>query len=207
MIQLEAFRGRKGRPLGAYRESAVLVLLQKRPEGAVLLLEKRARQLRAQPGDISFPGGSLEPGETPQEAALRETKEELGLDPQGVDVVGALDYYIAPNGLIIHPFVAATAVQELCPNPEEVERVLTIPLTDLLSQEPEVFPLAFAPEPGEDFPFDRIQGGRGYPFRRPVIDQYFYRAGDEFIWGITARILLQFLNLIKEANPSWDLPK
>lgn len=72
------------------REGAVLVLLSDGPEGPELLLTERGHEMRSQPGHVSFPGGSIDPGETAEQAALREAQEETGLDPAGVDIIAVL---------------------------------------------------------------------------------------------------------------------
>ena len=72
------------------REGAVLVLFGDGPDGPDLLLTERAHTMRTQPGQVAFPGGSLDAGETAVQGALREAQEETGLDPEGIDVFGVL---------------------------------------------------------------------------------------------------------------------
>ena len=72
------------------REGAVLVLFGDGPDGPDLLLTERGHDMRSQPGQVSFPGGSLDPGETAEVGALREAQEETGLDPAGVEVFAVL---------------------------------------------------------------------------------------------------------------------
>lgn len=196
MHSLDIFRDREARPLGHFRQSAVLLLVQTINDEDHLILEKRALTLRAQPGDISFPGGRVEDGETPLAAAIRETCEEIGLKPEDIEIMGPLEYYVAHFGAVIYPFVARTHAADFALNPEEVSEILRIPLGYLLKQSPEIFPLQIEPTPPEDFPFDRIVGGRDYRFSSIRVDEYFYQWNDHHIWGTTARILFQFLSLL-----------
>lgn len=197
MISLDAFQDRAGRLLGHFRQSAVLLLIQSDGNEDYLILERRALTLRSQPGDISFPGGRLEADETPREAALRETMEEIGIAAQAVEVVGTLGYYVTHYGAVIHPFVGRTAWADFNPNPDEVAEVIRVPLRHLMEQEPEIYPLHIDPSPPEDFPFDRIVGGREYTFSRILVEEYFYHWQGIHIWGTTARILHEFLMILK----------
>lgn len=204
MLDLNMFKDREARPLGQFRQSAVLLLVQTVEDADHLILEKRAMTLRSQPGDISFPGGRLEAGETPLEAAVRETCEELGLAPEDIEVLGPLEYYVTHFGAVIFPFVARTFATDFAPSPAEVDEILRVPIQELLSQEPEIFPLQIEPTPPEDFPFDRIVGGRSYRFSRIRVDEYFYRWQDHHIWGTTARILHEFLAVLKNGTDIVD---
>ncbi len=86
--------------------AAVLVPLVERPSGLSVLLTRRSDSLRRHSGQIAFPGGRAEPGETPAETALRETWEEVGLDPAFVRPIGMADAYETGTGFAITPVVA-----------------------------------------------------------------------------------------------------
>ncbi len=103
-----------------FRPAAVLVALTEREEPGVLLLH-RPTNMRAHPGEVAFPGGKIDPGETPVEAALREAHEELGIDPAQVRVIGASDVYRTHSGYEITPVLAVVPPDiEITPNPTEV---------------------------------------------------------------------------------------
>ncbi len=111
--------------------AAVLVPLV---AGDRLVYTVRSRSLRHHKGQISFPGGSLEAGETPAQAALREAWEEIALRPEAVRLLGALPPVFSPAGFSILPVVGALgALPDLEPNPEEVDEILVVPLEDLFA--------------------------------------------------------------------------
>lgn len=151
------------------KDAAVLVPLFGWPGDPGLVFTERRADMRRHAGEISFPGGRVDPGETLVECALREAQEEIGLDPAAVDVVGALpptstvvtSYRVLPVvGLI--PAGLAHAL-----SPREVERVIELSLDDLR----------------RGYAMRRLIR-RGVPFRTPTYD-----VEENFIWGATARML------------------
>jgi 8-oxo-dGTP pyrophosphatase MutT (NUDIX family) len=93
-------------PGGDARQGAVLMLFGEGPDGGELLLTERAHDMRSHPGQVSFPGGSIDPGETAVEAALREAQEEVGLDPASVQVFGRLpELWLPPSNFAVTPIL------------------------------------------------------------------------------------------------------
>lgn len=159
------------------RPSAVLIVLADGVDGAEVLLTRRSMHLNSHKGEVSFPGGRLDPGETFAQAALREADEEVGLDPALVEVVGQLH----PIGTFVSrswimPIVARVAEPfALDGRTSEVDRVLWVPLHDLT-------------RPGTF----REEWWHTAAGERPI---FFFELDDETVWGATARMLHQLLRV------------
>jgi 8-oxo-dGTP pyrophosphatase MutT (NUDIX family) len=157
------------------RPSAVLVALADGQSGAEVLLTRRSRHLRNHKGEISFPGGRLDPGETPVEAALREAHEEVGLDPSLVTVIGELDHLdtVVSRSSIVPVVGRLPSTLPLHPASMEVERILWLPLAEL------VRPDTYRSERWGRTPTDRLL--------------HFFELDDETVWGATAHMLVDLL--------------
>ncbi len=120
------------------RPGAVLVLFGEGASGGELLLTERAHHMRSHPGQVSFPGGSIDEGETPVQAALREAEEETGLDPSGVEVFGELpELWLPPSNFAVTPVLGwwhePTRVDVV--DPDEVHDIYHVAIKDLLDPE------------------------------------------------------------------------
>ncbi len=178
--------------------AAVLVPLVQINHSWHVLFEVRAYHLTSQPGDICFPGGKIDATDpTPLDAALRETSEELGIGRDLIQPIGSLNLYVPSSQLIIYPFVGKLLNHAFSINKEEVDHTFTIPLDWLLTHQPEKHVVSMAPEPGADFPYDKISQGRKYAWRTRKMEELFYHYKEHSVWGMTARILTHFLNIIK----------
>lgn len=176
-------------------EAAVLLPIVNTEEGPSILFEVRALNLNRQPGEICFPGGKFECGDKEFLAtAVRETCEELGVEEQDIDVIGELDSLVTHMGPIIHPFVGVLKNHEKIRfNPDEVHEVFTVPIRDLLEQEPVRSSMLLADKPTEEFPFELVPDRkRDWRFHKEYY-VYFYRYKNYVIWGLTARMLYAFL--------------
>jgi 8-oxo-dGTP pyrophosphatase MutT (NUDIX family) len=115
------------------RPAAVLLPIVDRPGGLAVLLTLRASDLRAHSGQVALPGGKIDPGETPREAALREAYEEIGLQERFVAPLGWLDPYLTGTGFRIAPLVALVEpCFTLKVNKREVDEVFETPLAFLM---------------------------------------------------------------------------
>lgn len=153
------------------RAAAVLVAIWPRPDGARLILTKRSSHLKHHPGQIAFPGGKVDAGDSgPEAAALREAWEEIGLPPERVQVLGRLPAHETVTNYLITPILGLVR-DDFVPRPEagEVDEVFTVPLAHVLD------PARFVIE-------GRVW--KGQP-RRYFAVPY----GPYYIWGATARIL------------------
>lgn len=129
-------RGRVPPPEGEPRRAAVLVPILMEPDGARLVYTVRRGHLNDHAGQISFPGGSVEPNDgSPLETALREAEEEIDLRPGLVEVVGALeDMYIPPSNFLVSPYVGLLPPEaEMVLAPDEVEEIFSVSLRHLMS--------------------------------------------------------------------------
>ena len=179
----------------SYHEAAVFLPLIKTEKGFDVLFEVRSSKLSAQPGDICFPGGAIEEGESPQEAASRETCEELLVKPEQVEIVCTLDCYL--NGrMMVHPFAGYLRDYNGTFYMGEVAETFRVPLSYFLETEPEAYEQEFTAAPSEDFPYDRIQGGKNYKWRKRVDRYLFYNYEGREIWGFTAAIVHAFAQMM-----------
>ena len=194
----DIFLNRKGSLIGKYRKAAVMILIGEYQGEECIIFEKRALTLRSQPGDICFPGGKIEEGESPREAAIRETIEELGIEPEDIELLGEMDYLISPYGSIMYPFVGVLKSKELRPNPTEVPSIIRIPLRFFMENEPLIHEVAIVPQLTEDFPYNRIVGGKTYNFSKGKLLQHFYTYEETNIWGFTAIITKAFVDSLKQ---------
>lgn len=198
------FRKRSSGIEDFFNEFSVLLPLVEKEGKLYILYELRARHMEVQPGEICFPGGKREEGESPQECALRETWEETGISPERVNVISQLDMMINYSNVAMYAFlgtVEAEALDELKLNPDEVEEVFLVPLDFLMENEPDIYWTKVVPQPPEDFPYDLVTGGETYKWRRGKTPVPVYREYEgKVIWGFTARITKRFVDIIKGGN-------
>ncbi|MCT2535143.1 CoA pyrophosphatase [Aquibacillus koreensis] len=185
---------------GSFNKYAVLVPLMKKGDGIHLIFEVRSKSLRRQPGEICFPGGRIDKSDrSAKAAAIRETTEELGVLDQSISNVYPIDYLVSPFGMIVSPYVGVIEdMKALKPNPAEVGEVFTVPLAYFLDNKPQVHYVNLEVKPDDTFPFDLIEGGEDYDFRSFKLPEYFYVYEGKVIWGLTARIVAHFIDIIQD---------
>jgi mutator protein MutT len=150
-------------------------------ERPALILTRRSKQLRNHAGQWALPGGRIDSGETPEQAALRELAEEIHLQLDADSVLGRLDDYETRSGYVITPVVVwAGAAREIRPNPAEVASIHRIPIDEFLRADAPL--LSDGPDPA-----------------RPVLRM---PVGDHWIAAPTAAALYQFRELCIEGRPT-----
>lgn len=159
------------------RPSAVLIGLFQSAKGVEVILTRRSHLLTNHRGEISFPGGRLNKGETVIAAALREAQEEIGIDPNEAQIIAELSgmVTVVSNSHIVPVVARFEQRPEMQPMNSEVDRVFTVPLRELTRSD------TYSQEYWK------------FPDRELQINLFYL--DDETIWGVTARMLLQVMNL------------
>jgi len=179
--------------------AAVCIPLLDSPRGPEILFERRSETIDQQPGDICFPGGAVEEGETPQEAAIRETTEELLVSPGQIELLGPADLMVT-DSVRVSSFVCRLHGYDGGFSPDEVAEVFRVPLSFFLETEPEKHHVNWEPQFEADFPFEKIYGGRQYQWRSRAYTVLFYEYEGHVIWGMTAKLLRAFVGICKRAG-------
>ena len=159
------------------KPAAVLIPIQERADGDYIVLTKRGDDMPTHKGQIAFPGGRVHVGDADLIAtALRESHEEIGVDPEHVRVLGRLDEFTAGYGIVVTPVVGVIPPQyDFRLDPAETSAVASVPIRSLM-------------EPGTYVKNAHLSPG-GHP------SYHFYISNGWDVWGVTARILVQFLEL------------
>jgi 8-oxo-dGTP pyrophosphatase MutT (NUDIX family) len=166
------------------RDAAVLVLIYSKDGKAIITLTQRTETVESHRNQISLPGGAMEAGETVEEAALREAREEIGLDPRRVEILGRLTpLHVPVSGYLIHPIVGTlTPLPRLRKNPAEVAEILEASVEQLMKR--------------ESITWSRQDRPRG-----TLLIPYFTLDSCE-VWGATAMILSELLSILEWPGPS-----
>ncbi len=154
-----------------FTPAAVLIAVTEREGNPGVLLLHRPSNMRSHPGQIAFPGGKVDPGETPVEAALREAHEELGIDSRDVRVIGASDVYRTHSGFEITPVLAVVPANlKIVPNPTEVAQWFEAPASFVLD------------------PANHV--GQWVEWEGSMRSYYQIQWQEHQIWGVTAALLV-----------------
>lgn len=172
-----------------YQKSAVMIPLIEQDGIIHVLFEVRSGKLKHQPGEICFPGGRLEAGETFEEAAIRETMEELLISENQIRVLGPADIFLSPANVMIFPYLGKLSGYAGTFSDGEVQEVFTVPLSFFLNHEPQQYDLKVKTVPGPDFPYEMIPKGPDYRWREGRYQVNFYQYRERVIWGMTAKIM------------------
>lgn len=185
-------------PVDVKNRFSVMIPLIKRKGEIHLLFEKRALTLRNQPGEISFPGGRIEKNESPWDAAIRETCEELLIEEKDLEIYSEGDFLVNPYAAIIYSFIGEIKKDfyEIIPSKAEVESIFTVPLSFFMETEPKAYSINLNVNRSDDFPYHLIPNGRDYKFKRGREEVLFYEYKGQIIWGFTAKMARRFIERI-----------
>ena len=142
--------------------------------------------------------GKIENNESPLDAVIRETCEELGTNVKNVNIISPIDLLITPGNMIIHPFVGyINNIDSLHINKDEVDHIFLVPLSYLLKHKPSLYNNEVKVIPNDNFPYDIIPNKKDYKFATSNYRVLFYKYENYVIWGITAKILENFLEFLE----------
>lgn len=194
----EKMAGRMPGIIDGTKEFAVLIPLVEKEGRLHLLFEKRAEGIK-QPGDVCFPGGKIEEGETIVGCALRETAEEIGITD--IEVIGQFDSILEVGRITMHTVLGIINENDLrkaVVNKEEVAEIFTVPLEFF----DEAQPILYTGKMVQDvtgFPYEQTGIRSDYKWRVGKQDIYIYHYEKWIIWGLTARITRWFVEKMKES--------
>lgn len=196
----EKIKDRIPRPIDIVHNFGVLIPLIEIDGEIHILYELRSHDMSTQPGEISFPGGKVEKGESYKQASIRETMEELNIERDNIEVLGQLDYFVSYSNITIYSFLGklnGINVDDLNPNKAEVDHVFTVPLKFFLENEPDIYYLNLKTDLNDEFPYNLIPNGRDYKWRKGRQTVMFYYYKDYIIWGFTAKMTKKLIEIIK----------
>ena len=177
------------------RRNAVLIPLIEKEGELCILFEVRQAGIR-QGGEICFPGGMIEEHETAEEAAVRETAEELLIPEENIEVIAPMHMIGGPGGAELSSCLGIWHGYTGTLSRREVDHVFSVPLSWFAEHAPRICDGAMAVDLAEDFPSELIPGGRDYPWHRIPRRFYFYESEGGVIWGITAELLYHALGVL-----------
>lgn len=197
----KVFKGRKPEPQGKHRVYSVLVPLVDINDELHLIYEVRAETLRRQPGEICFPGGRLEVGETLKECAVRETCEELNISPESINIISQLDYLHTYSNFTMYPFLGVIdhdTFVKISVSKDEVREIIVVPLSFLMETEPLIYDYEVFLEGIENFPYEKIKSENGYNWRKGKTSIPIYQYQEWTIWGLTAMITNHLIEIMRK---------
>jgi 8-oxo-dGTP pyrophosphatase MutT (NUDIX family) len=196
-----------------YFNSAVLIPLFNKENRLHVLFEKRAGMIR-QGGEVSFPGGEFDSAKDRnlEDTAIRETTEEIGIEKDGIKLLGKLGTLVAPMGVAIDAYVAYLNIEDITSldsDRTEVEKIFSLPLEYFLNNKPEEYNVRLEVHPSDVdvdgkelqlLPVKELGLPKKYarPWTKGRHRILVYKTYEEIVWGITAEIIFEFSKIIQD---------
>lgn len=187
--------------IGRYRYYSVLVPFVEKEGELHLMYEVRAYDLKADPGEICFPGGHMERGESSEDTALREFEEETGIPADRVELIGQGNTLYGYANYSLYTHIGILSYEDYLhndPQESEVAELFLVPLSEIMEAEHKHYEEKVVAQPAEDFPYEHVGIDENYRWRYgrwiiPVFD-----AAGKVIWGLTARITEDVLGTMQQ---------
>lgn len=194
------YKDRQSNPIGEHRFFSVLVPFVEKKGDIYLLFEVRSKTMKSQPGEICFPGGNMEKGETPTQTALRETEEETGISREKIEIIGKGDTLYGYANYTLYTTMGVIPYEEYLAakiDRDEVEELFLIPVSMFNEDTLKVYTERIYPDIQEDFPYEKVGITKEYSWRIGTWDIPVYEINDRVIWGLTARITMQVIDVLE----------
>ena len=192
--------------IGKRKNCSVLIPLVEIDGKLHILYEQRSTKIKTQPGDVCFPGGVMEKGETPIECALRETEEEIGIPQDKIRVLGQFDSLFEVRNITMHTVIGVIdekALEEIKLNLDEVATVFTVPYEFFENTKPLIYEHDVI-QKVDDFPYEAAGIRKDYRWRvgknSAPIFHYGEGAERQIIWGLTARITMWLVEQLEKKD-------
>ena len=193
-------KDRKLSTVGKHRFFSVLIPLIEINGELNILYEVRSSNIRRQPGEVCFPGGAVEKDENPEETALRETFEEIGVESDKIEVISQGDSLISQNNFTVFSFfgiLSEDVLGKLKLNRDEVAEVFTVPVRWFMNHEPELHTVDVRQFSRDDFPYEKANITPDYKWMRSSSEIPIYNYDNKAIWGMTGRMTRNFIQILK----------
>lgn len=185
---------------GINRFYSVLIPIVEVDEEMHILYEVRSPKISTQPNEVGFPGGRMEPGETSEEAAIRETCEEIGICGEKVEILGQCDKMVTLANFTIDAYVGYIKdfdMSQLRLSENEVGEVFTVPLEFFMENDPEVYEFTIEQKVDKSFSFEKANISKDYKFFGAVNEVLIYSYKSRAIWGLTGRITRNLVEILR----------
>lgn len=197
---LEKYANHKPKPIGKHNFFSVLVPFVEKEGEFYILYEIRSETI-SQPGEVCFPGGHMEAGETPLECALRETYEEIGIEREKIEIAGKGDTLYGYANYTLFTTIGIINYEDYVNieiAKDEVDHIILVALEDLLQSEPEIHNENIFTEINDQFPYEKVGIEVDYPWRVGKWEIPIYDINNKIIWGLTARITKCVIDRLRE---------